>query len=95
MQKACHNCWFENNPTNEEGDLTEPCSVCNIDERSEFVPREKFYELYKKGLIIADSIDDFIDCWHDNEYLGDITIYEFLGISQQQYRVWVNKGIIK
>ena len=49
MQKACHNCWFENNPINEEGDLTKPCSICNTDERSEFVPREKFYDYLEKG----------------------------------------------
>ena len=94
MQKACHNCWFENNPINEEGDLTKPCSICNTDERSEFVPREKFYDLFRKGLIIADSIDDFIDCWHNNEYL-EMSIYEFLGLSWQQYKLWVDKGIIE
>jgi len=94
MQKACYNCWFENNSTNEEGDLTRPCFICNTDERNEFVPREKFYDLFKKGLVVENDIDDFIDCWHMSDYLY-ISIYEFLGLSEQQYKLWVDKVIIE
>ena len=36
MTKACHNCKYEINPTDENGELTEPCLSCV--NYSNFVP---------------------------------------------------------
>jgi len=91
MNKACFNCYFENNPNDEQGNLTKPCFECV--EYNEFIPKESFYSLYQRGLIIQDKIDDFIDMWHDSEYIS-VSIYEFLGMSLEQYRLYVDKGVL-
>jgi siroheme synthase (precorrin-2 oxidase/ferrochelatase) len=43
---------------------------------------------------LLEEIDDFIDEWHESD--SDITIYEFLGMSQKEYRMWVeNDDVLK
>ncbi|KGK89374.1 hypothetical protein DP73_09970 [Desulfosporosinus sp. HMP52] len=43
---------------------------------------------------LLEEIDDYIDFWHDNDI--EATIYEFLGMSQKEYRMWVeNDKILK
>jgi len=36
-----------------------------------------FMDLYLKGEVLADDIDDFVDEWHENR--GKDDIFEFLG----------------
>lgn len=44
--------------------------------------------------VLVDQIDDYIDEWHDGDY--DVEIYEFLGMTQEEYRLWVeNDSMIK
>lgn len=43
---------------------------------------------------LLEEIDDYIDVWHNND--SKETIYEFLGMSQKEYRMWVeNDEILK
>lgn len=39
------------------------------------------------GEALFDDIDDYIDIWHDSQ--GDEPIYEFLGMTQEEYARWV------
>ena len=48
----------------------------------------KFFELLKQGKVRPEEIDDYIDQWQD-EYTGDDTLEEFLGMTSQQYNEWV------
>ena len=45
-----------------------------------------FIEALKQGLVDYDAVDDYIDKWHDGQY--DCEIYEFLGMTRQQYFKW-------
>ena len=49
----------------------------------------KFIELLKQGKVKPEEIDDYIDQWHD-EYTGEDTLEEFLGMTTQQYNEWVD-----
>jgi hypothetical protein len=46
-----------------------------------------FLERYLNGEVLAEDIDDFIDLWHENPEGREI--YEFLGMSEQEYSLWV------
>jgi hypothetical protein len=39
------------------------------------------------GRVLPEEIDDFIDQWHDGD--GDETLAAFLGMSEEQYDMWV------
>jgi hypothetical protein len=49
--------------------------------------RKTFLELYMNGEVLAEEIDDYVDKWHDDS--GDQPIYEFLGMSKQEYSLWL------
>jgi len=49
---------------------------------------EKFYQLYLKERVILDDIDDYIEQWHTGDSKEEI--YEFLGMSQDIYGLWVD-----
>lgn len=51
---------------------------------------ETFYELYSQGKITEENIGDYIEQWHTGD--SELTIYEFLGLTQDQYRYWVETG---
>jgi len=53
---------------------------------------ETFVKQYLAGKISIDSIDDFIDQWHQGG--TGTTISEFLGFSKEQYSSWVETGSI-
>lgn len=36
---------------------------------------------------ILDEIDDYVEKWHDTD--TDISIYEFLGMTEEEYLLWV------
>ena len=49
----------------------------------------KFIELLKTGRTKPEDIDDYIGRWHD-EYNGDETLEEYLGMTERQYNEWVD-----
>ena len=51
---------------------------------------QKFYRLFKSMIITADKIDDYIDKWHSTDL--EIPIYEFLGMTKEEYFKWVRHG---
>jgi hypothetical protein len=46
-----------------------------------------FIELYLKGKVLPEKIDDYVDQWHANP--GGQEIYEFLGMSREEYGLWL------
>ena len=42
---------------------------------------------YQKGLVTAESIDDFIDQWHNSDI--EQILPAFLGMSSEQYFRWL------
>ncbi len=54
-----------------------------------------FMELYGDGHVTADSIDDFIDRWHDEAAAGaSVSVNEFLGMTQGEYEAWVHDASV-
>lgn len=51
------------------------------------MPLMPFMEMLKRKLVTWDDIDDFIYEWHAGNY--DCSLHEFLGMSEQQYALWV------
>lgn len=51
---------------------------------SEFTP---FIDLAIDGFVMADEIDDFVELWHSSD--RDDELHEFLGLSWQEYSLWV------
>jgi hypothetical protein len=48
-----------------------------------------FLELYGKGTVAADQIDDFIDAWHDSDDEEKRPLAEYLGMTDDEYSVWL------
>jgi hypothetical protein len=46
-----------------------------------------FIELYLKGEVLPETIDDYVDQWHANP--DGQEIYEFLGMSREEYALWL------
>ena len=44
--------------------------------------------MLQSGKCTADDIDTYIDKWHD-EYNGPKKLYEYLGMTEQQYGRWL------
>jgi len=52
--------------------------------------QQTFMSLCLRGEVVQDEIDDFVDAWHEDE--KDIRpIYEFLGMTHQEYDLWVEQ----
>lgn len=47
-----------------------------------------FVEMLKSGECATNDIDTYIDKWH-NEYNGKKKLYEYLGMTKQQYDRWM------
>ena len=43
------------------------------------------------GTANADEIDDYIDQWHEHEHNHKISLHEFLGMTWDEYALWVEK----
>jgi|LakMenEpi03Aug12_release.lakeMendotaPanAssembly.Ray.scaffolds.fasta_scaffold5370222_1 hypothetical protein len=55
---------------------------------------KSFIELCLTGERRLDDVDDFIECWHAGSG-DDVTLREALGLSPQEYSVWlVTPGIL-
>lgn len=44
------------------------------------------------GEALIEEIDNYIDMWHDGD--SELEIYEFLGMTQREYRLWVEDNSI-
>ena len=56
-----------------------------------------FMDLYSDGHVLADEIDDFVDRWHNeaSTALGHPTpLYEFLGMTQDEYEAWIHDASV-
>jgi hypothetical protein len=47
-----------------------------------------FIDLCVEGQVLPEEIDDYVDEWHESD--SDESIYDYLGMSQQEYRLWVH-----
>ena len=47
-----------------------------------------FIELCVEGQVLPEEIDDYVDEWHDSD--SEVPIFDYLGMSQQEYRLWVH-----
>ena len=57
--------------------------------QQDMVATEKtFVEMLQRGECSADDIDVYIDKWHDG-YHGPLKLYEYLGMTKQQYERWL------
>jgi hypothetical protein len=52
-------------------------------------PETTFVEKCLSGEAVADEIDDYIDQWHEECGTGEL--YEFLGFTQEEYALWVDR----
>jgi hypothetical protein len=53
-----------------------------------------YMEQLLRGRVLMDSIDDFIDAWHDapaDSKIASQSLHEFLGMSWDEYRLWVER----
>lgn len=46
-----------------------------------------FMELYRAGIVTKDDIDDYIHLWHNS--ISSEPLHEFLGMSLDSYKIWV------
>ena len=60
------------------------------DIRTEAKPTS-FFDLYSRGDVSADDIDDFVGRWHDSQELWarDMSLEDYLGLGHDEYQVWV------
>jgi len=49
--------------------------------------KHTFIDLYLNGQVLPEDIDDYIDSWHADP--RGQQIYEFLGMSEQEYSLWL------
>jgi hypothetical protein len=47
-----------------------------------------FIDLCVEGQVLPEEINDYVDEWHESD--SDESIYDYLGMSQQEYRLWVH-----
>ncbi|HEY1931482.1 MAG TPA: hypothetical protein VGG99_05680 [Acetobacteraceae bacterium] len=48
-----------------------------------------FLELFRDGKVSAQQIADFIEAWHDSDPPERCTLAEFLGMTEDEYTVWL------
>jgi hypothetical protein len=48
-----------------------------------------FFDLYARGEVSEDAIDDFVDAWHEGAGAEDVPLSAFLGMTGDEYAVWV------
>ncbi|HEY8290200.1 MAG TPA: hypothetical protein VIG49_13090 [Acetobacteraceae bacterium] len=48
-----------------------------------------FFELYSRGDLSADRIEDFVGRWHASDASEERPLAEFLGMTEDEYRVWL------
>jgi hypothetical protein len=55
---------------------------------SQVVP---FFDLFSRGAVGADDIDDYVDRWHEGAdgYAQVLTLHAYLGLTKAEYDRWV------
>ena len=53
------------------------------------VGTEAFFDLFSRGQVSADAIDDFVEAWHTSGEEEDRPLSDFLGMTEDEYAVWV------
>ncbi|MGF9715241.1 hypothetical protein [Paenibacillus naphthalenovorans] len=54
----------------------------------------KFMDACMSGDAMADEIENYIEEWHESD--SEETIYDFLGMTEEEYGLWVeNESILK
>src|ERR1700721_3091569 len=56
--------------------------------------RQTFMDLLMGGEVLSQDIDDFVDAWHDgadDDASSPIELSEFLGMTEDEYRLWVEQ----
>jgi len=48
-----------------------------------------FIERCISGDAFLDEIDDYVDIWHDDSTSEDVELHEYLGMTWQEYSLWV------
>lgn len=48
-----------------------------------------FFDLFIEGQATRDDMDDFIDAWHDSGDEEQRPLHEFLGMTEEEYAVWM------
>lgn len=49
----------------------------------------KFIDKCLLGEALLDDIDDYVQAWHENDI--EMTIFDYLGMTQEEYRLWVEE----
>ncbi|WP_167553749.1 hypothetical protein [Pseudomonas syringae] len=49
----------------------------------------RFLELYLKGDVLEEDIHRFVEDWHDGCEGAGMELHEYLGMSWEEYGVWV------
>jgi len=49
--------------------------------------KKTFMELLRRGKVSSSDIDNFIDIWHESN--SELTLHEFLGMTEREYKQWV------
>lgn len=52
---------------------------------------KNFLQLCKEGLESLVNIDNYIDKWHDDPNIRNISLSEYLGLTKEQYQKWTKK----
>lgn len=48
-----------------------------------------FFDLYSRGKVTAEQIDDFVGRWHDLPDGEQRSLSEYLGMTEEEYGVWM------
>jgi hypothetical protein len=50
-----------------------------------------FYDLFSRGEVGAEQIDDYVDRWHDglDKWAKQMPLHEYLGLTWPEYQNWV------
>ena len=48
-----------------------------------------FIDVCISGDAFLDEVDDYVDAWHDDNTLEAVELYEYLGMTWQEYSLWI------
>lgn len=50
-----------------------------------------FYDLFSRGVVVAEQIDDYVDRWHDgrDKWARQMPLHQYLGLTWPEYQDWV------
>ena len=55
----------------------------------------KFYDLYVNKMVGKEDIHKFIEEWHNTDFGFNYELYNFLGMTKEQYCKWVDTNEIE